>query len=147
MTDGAAAMGLVQLRRLPEMHARREAIAALYTEMLAPCEQIELQQVRPEVEMGWHLFTVRIRPETLRIDRDEVLELLKGEGIGIGVHFIPLHMHSYYREHFDFRDEDLPVATAAGNNIFSLPFYPKMSDADVVHVGETLLRLLRSHRR
>lgn len=147
MTDAAAAMGLVQLRRLPEMHARRIAIAALYTELLADCDQIDLQTIRPEVESGWHLFVVRLRPETTRIDRDELIERLKAVGVGTSVHFIPLHMHSFYRGALGVRDEDLPVATAAGNTILSLPFYPRLSDDDVVYVADALRRILRAERR
>ncbi len=147
MTDAAASMGLVQLKRLPEMHARRIAIAARYTELLGGSEHLRLQTIRPEVETGWHLFTVRVRPETLRVGRDEVIELLKAEGIGTGVHFIPLHMHSYYRDTFGLRDADLPVATDAGNTLISLPFFTRMSDADVDHVAATLLRVLAQNER
>lgn len=147
MTDAAAAMGLVQLRRLPEMHARRIAIAALYTELLSGCDQLRLQRIEPDVESGWHLFVVRIRPETLRIDRDEILERLRAEGIGIGVHFIPLHMHSYYRSALRVGDEDLPVTTEVGNTIFSLPFYTRMTDDEVRHVADVLLHILRRERR
>jgi len=145
MTDAAAAMGLVQLSRLAEMHARRQEIAARYQGLLGSCEQVDLQVIHDDVEMGWHLFVVRLRPETVRIDRDELIELLKAEGIGIGVHFIPLHMHSYYRDTFGLREEDLPVATHAGRNLISLPFYPRMSDADVDYVGHTLTRILREN--
>jgi perosamine synthetase len=147
MTDAAASMGLVQLRRLPEMHARRLQIAALYTSLLGDCEEIELQTIRPDVESGWHLFVVRVRPERLRIDRDELIEGMKAEGVGTSVHFIPLHMHSFYRRALGVRDEDLPVATAIGNSIFSLPFYTRMSDADVVYVADALKRVIGAERR
>lgn len=145
MTDTAAAMGLVQLGRLPEMHARRQAIAARYTAHLADCTLLGLQAVRPEIETGWHLFVIQVRPEALRIDRDELIERLKAEGIGVGVHFIPLHRHSFYRDTFGFRDEDLPVASRAGDTLLSLPFYPSLSDLEVDYVAERLLRILREN--
>lgn len=145
MTDTAAAMGLVQLGRLGEMHRRRQEIAARYTERLRGCEQLRLQAIRPEVEMGWHLFVVHVQPETLRIDRDELIERLKAEGIGVGVHFIPLHRHSFYRQLLGVGDADLPVASRAGDNLLSLPFYPSLRDDEVDYVADALLRILREN--
>ena len=147
MTDMAAAMGLVQLRRLPAMHAQRQHLAALYAELLSDVPLLQLPVVRPEVESAWHLYVVRLRPETLRIHRDALIELLKTHGVGAGVHFIPLHQLSYYRETFGYRSEDFPVASAAAESILSLPFFTLMSDDDVRYVAETLRRILYAHRR
>jgi dTDP-4-amino-4,6-dideoxygalactose transaminase len=147
MTDVAAAMGLVQLRRLPALHRRRQELAALYTELLADVSQLQLPVTRPDVEHAWHLYVVRVRPEYLRIHRDAVIELLKQEGIAAGVHFIPLHLHSYYRDAFGYRPEDFPIASAAAETIMSLPFFTLMSDDDVRYVAATVRRILDAHRR
>jgi dTDP-4-amino-4,6-dideoxygalactose transaminase len=147
MTDMAAAMGLVQLRRLPALHQRRQALAALYTELLSDVPQLELPVTRPDVEHAWHLYVVRLRPERLRIHRDAVIELLKEEGVAAGVHFIPLHLHSYYRDALGYCPQDFPVASAAAETILSLPFFTPMSDDDVRYVAATLRRILDAHRR
>ena len=147
MTDTAAAMGLVQLRRLPAMHARRQQLAALYTALLSDVPQLELPTVRAEVESAWHLYVVRLRPETVRIHRDALIELLKTDGVGAGVHFIPLHLHSYYRDAFGYRPEDFPVASAVAETILSLPFFTLMSDDDVRYVANTLRRILHANER
>lgn len=147
MTDTAASMGLVQLKRLPEFQRRRTEIAADYSRRLAEIAELQLPVVRDDVESGWHLYVVRVRPDRLRIGRDEIIELLKAEGIGTGVHFIPLHVHSYYRDTFGYRPEDFPVATAAGETIFSLPFFTLMTDADVDYVAGTLAEIVRRNRR
>lgn len=147
MTDAAAAMGLVQLRRLGAMDARRHALAARYTQRLADVPELILQHVQPDVRSAWHLFTVRLRPERLRVGRDEMIELLKANGVHVAVHFIPLHLHSFYRDRFGYTPESLPQATAVGNNIISLPLYTRMSDDDVDFACDTLLRLLREHAR
>lgn len=147
MTDGAAAMGLVQLGRLVEMDERRHALAAMYTERLAAVPELQLQTVRPDVRSAWHLFTVRLRPEQLTIGRDAMIEQLKANGVNVAVHFIPLHMHSFYRDNLGYGLEDLPRATAAGNNIISLPFYTRMTEEDVDYVCDTLVRLVRDHKR
>lgn len=147
MTDLAAAMGLVQLRRLPALHRRRQEIVALYDEMLSDRGDLEPLAVRSDVMHAWHLYVIRIRPERLRIDRDMLIEALKAEGIGIAVHFIPLHLHSFYRDAFGYRPEDFPVASAAAETILSLPLFTLMSDDDVCYVATTLRRILDANRR
>lgn len=147
MTDTAAAMGLVQLRRLEEMHRRRRELATLYGRLLADVPEIRLPIESSEVESAWHLYVVRFDPSQLRVGRDEIIELLKQAGVGTSVHFIPLHLHSYYRDRFGLRPEDFPVASAAAERILSLPFFTTMTDADVEYVCSTLRRILREQRR
>ena len=118
-----------------------------YTELLADVPQLQLPVTRPDVEHAWHLYVVRVRPERLRIHRDAVIELLKQAGVATGVHFIPLHAHSYYRDAFGYRPQDLPVASAAAETILSLPFFTLMSDDDVRYVATTVRRILDAHRR
>lgn len=147
MTDIAASLGLVQLKRLPGFHRRRKDLASLYSQLLSDMEEIELPESSEDVEHAWHLYVIRLRSEMLRIHRDELIELLKAEGIGTQVHFIPLHLHSYYRSTFQLRPEDYPVATAAAERILSLPFYTLLSDEDVAYVADRLRRILRVRRR
>jgi dTDP-4-amino-4,6-dideoxygalactose transaminase len=138
MSDLQAALGLVQLRRLGELNARRAAIAARYTEGLAGCEALILPAARPEVVHAWHLYAVRLRLERLRIDRARFIEALAERGIGASVHFIPIHHHSYYREGFGFSPADLPVSERVYPQLLSLPIYPTLSDADVDRVIEAV---------
>jgi len=147
MTDIAAAIGLVQLRRLPSLNERRHRIAALYTELLREVTGLQLPVTLPEAEHGWHLYVVRLQPERLRITRDALIELLKAQGIGTGVHFIPLHLHSYYREALGCTPQDFPVASAAADTMLSLPFFTLMTDDDVRYVASTLRRILDANRR
>jgi len=147
MTDIAAAIGLVQLRRLPALHERRQRIVGLYNQLLAGIDELQLPALRPEVDHAWHLYVLRVRPERLTINRDSLIQLLKAEGIGTSVQFIPLHLHSYYSNTFGYRSEQFPVASAAAETIFSLPLYTQMEDADVRHVAMTLRRILHAHRR
>ena len=147
MTDIAAAMGLVQLRRLPALHRRRQAIVALYDAMLRDRPEIEPLAVQPNVMHAWHLYVVRIRPEQLRIDRDTLIEQMKAEGVGTAVHFIPLHLHSFYRDAFGYRPQDFPVASAAAEALLSLPLFTLMSDDDVRYAATTLGRILDANRR
>lgn len=147
MTDVGAAMGLVQLRRLPALHARRRKLAALYSAALADVPELTLPATRPEADSAWHLYVVRVHPEQLRIGRDEAIELLKAAGVGTGVHFIPLYEFAYYRDTFDFRPADYPVTAAAAPCLISLPFYTLMTDGEVDYVAAVLRRVLAAHRR
>jgi perosamine synthetase len=147
MTDMAAAMGLVQLRRLPALSRRRQQIAALYTELLADLPQLQLPTARAEVDHAWHLYVVRMQPDRLRLHRDAVIEELKAAGVATGVHFIPLHLHSYYSNTFGYRPADFPVASAAAETILSLPLFTLMSDEEVRYVATTLRRILDANRR
>lgn len=146
MTDTAAAMGLVQLRRLPAMHRRRQELARLYNQELAGIPELMLPVSLPEVEHAWHLYVVRLVPERLKIHRDGVIEALKQAGVGSQVHFIPLHLHSFYRDTFGLTPEQFPVASRAAETILSLPFFTLMSDEEVRYVAATLRSVIDANR-
>lgn len=147
MSDMQAALGLVQLRRLDAMNARRTDLAERLSARLAGCEAIELPAVRPEVRHVWHLYVIRLRLEMLRIDRAAFIDELTRRGIGTSVHFIPIHHHPYYREGFGFHPDDYPVTEDAYARLISLPLYPTMTDADVDRVAEAVIAIARQHRR
>lgn len=147
MTDMAAALGLVQLRRLPEMQTRRLALVARYHEALSALDALELPPTHDDVEHAWHLYFIRIRPEMLRISRDEMIRQINAAGVGTSVHFIPLHEHSYYRDVLGYRSEDFPCATDATSRLISLPLFSRMTGEDVDFVAEVLTGIIRRNRR
>lgn len=146
-TDVNAAIGLVQLERLAEFQARREAIVGRYRDALADCAEIELPACRPHVQHAWHLFIVRLHHDRLNIHRDQVIAELAAAGIGTSVHFIPLHVHSYYRDRFGYDEAALPEASKQWERMISLPLYPGLSDADVDRVAQALREIVRRNRR
>jgi perosamine synthetase len=147
MTDIAAAMGIAQLRRVDEMMARRRVIAEQYTRAFAGLEAIELLRVRDAAEHAWHLFVIRLVDGVLSIDRNRFIEELKARGIGVSVHFIPLHLHPYYRAAFGYRDGQFPHADLASTQLISLPIYPQLSLENVDRVVGVVMDLVRLHRR
>ena len=147
LTDLAAAMGLAQLPRLDAMNQRRAWIAARFTEAFANLPQVETPTIRPWVEHSWHLYALRIRPEHLSIDRGRFVEELRLRNIGTSVHFIPLHLHPYYRETYDFKPDDFPVANREYLREVSLPIYSAMTDDDVSDVIEAVNDVARTFRR
>lgn len=145
LTDLAAAIGLVQLERADELRAAREHIAEAYARCFAALGLEAVVELPPRAPAGdlhaWHLFMVRLS-DGARVGRDELIERLKADGIGTSVHFIPLHLHPYYRRTYGLRPEDAPVAAREYGREISLPIYPDLSDDDVSRVCESLRRHL-----
>ncbi len=146
MPDIQAAMGLAQLRRLEKMQRRREAIVAQYEETLGRMEELEGPTTRPDVQSAWHIYLLRVRPERLKIGRDAFIEELRARNIGASVHFIPIHMHSYYRDHYQLRPDQFPVATREFERMLSLPLSPAHSDQDVADVIEAVTDIVSRNR-
>lgn len=145
MTDVAAAMGLHQLRRLSEMHRRREEIAEIYLAAFADLP-LQLPNRAPAGEThAWHLFPIRL-DAAAGISRDELVDRLGQKAIGISVHYVPLHMHPYWRDSYHLKPEDFPVSTAAYESIVSLPIYSKMSSEDVERVVSAVRDALKPKR-
>ena len=141
LTDMAAAIGLVQLERAEEMRVAREAVAAAYSERLATGPLADLLDLPvgpgPDTIHAWHLYPIRVTPAA-GVDRAAVIDLLAAAGIGTSVHFIPLHLHPYYRRTYGYSRDDLPVAAAEYEREISLPIYPDLSMAEIDRVCEAL---------
>jgi dTDP-4-amino-4,6-dideoxygalactose transaminase len=143
LTDLAAALGLVQLSRADELLAERVALARRYRDRIGSSpirELVELPADGPG--HAWHLFILRLRLDRLAVDRDEVIRRLARAGIGTSVHFIPLHLHPYYRDRLGARPEHFPVATAEYRRVISLPIWPGMGHDAVDRVVAALEEIL-----
>jgi dTDP-4-amino-4,6-dideoxygalactose transaminase len=146
LTDLQAALGLVQLDKLPVFLARRRQLDARYRERLRTLESLDALEGPQGAEGAAHLFPVLLRPGALRIGRDAMLKALLAENIGVGVHFRALPLHRHFRETVPTRPETVPVAMDASERLLSLPLYPGMSDRDQDDVVEALARIGRYYR-
>ena len=141
MPDLAAALGIHQLKKAWQFQERRASIAQRYDESFADLP-MRLPPKAPAGEThSWHLYVLRIRPEA-SIGRDLFIERMAREGIGCSVHFIPLHLHPYWKEEYDLGEEQFPNAQAAFAEVVSLPIFPAMTDEDVERVTRTVRSLL-----
>jgi dTDP-4-amino-4,6-dideoxygalactose transaminase len=147
LTDMASALGIPQLHKCHDFGKIRHRYAMLYNEGFEGIPEITIPYVADSVEHAWHLYVILLDLERLRIGRNEMIDLLKKQGIGTSVHFIPLHFHPYYRDNYGYLPKDFPVASAVFERIISLPIYPKMTDADVQRVIEVVTRLIQENRR
>jgi dTDP-4-amino-4,6-dideoxygalactose transaminase len=147
MTDIQASLGLQQLKKLPRFQERRRVVVRQYNEAFSAMPEIQVPTERPEVESAWHLYVIRLNLEMLRIDRARFIEELKARNIGTSVHFIPVHLHRYYRDRYGYRPEDFPVAYREYQRIVSLPLHPRLSDQDVADVIEAVADVVERFRR
>ncbi len=143
MTDIQAAIGLHQLRKLARFHERRREIAQRYNAAFSRFPAFELPAEDSGVEHAWHLYVVRVREERLGMSRNQFIEELTHRNIGSSVHFIPVHLHAYYRDKYGFSAGEFPVADREYQRIVSLPLYPRMSDQDVSDVMEAVSDIAR----
>lgn len=146
MTDIQASLGIHQLRKLGAFQARRREIVERYRDGLGYCDALELPVERSEVSHAWHLYVIRLRTGRLRIDRAAFIEELKRRRVGTSVHFIPVHLHPYYRDKYGFKPADFPVALDAYERMISLPLNVRLSDSDVADVIEAV-RDVTEHNR
>lgn len=140
MTELQAALGRSQLRRLSEMHDLRDALAARYDARLAGLP-LKRPLRLPDRQSSWHLYAVEIDADRSSVPRAQVFEALRAAGIGVNVHYIPIHTQPYYRE-LGFRRGDFPHAERYYAGAISLPLFPALSDAQQDHVVTTLARAL-----
>lgn len=147
LTDIAAALGLAQLKRSDAFHARRKAIAARYTRELGALRGLRVPVVADPDAHAWHLYVIQVNSGALTIERDAFIDRLIARNIGVSVHFIPVHLHPFYRDKYGYRPADLPRASAAAERILSLPLYPGMTDQDVADVIAAVRAVTEEHQR
>ena len=146
LTDMAAALGLTQLHKAERFWKTRERYAALYAEEFRDLPEITPLMIHDDVQHAWHLYVIQLDLDRLRISRQTFIEGLQQKQIGCSVHFIPLHLHPYYRETGHYSRADFPVASQAFDRMVSLPLYSKMSEEDVHRTIQAVRELILKGR-
>ncbi len=143
MNDIAAALGIQQLLKINRFLQRRTEIAEQYTQALADLP-VRVPYQHPDSTHAWHLYVLQLKLEELKLDRNTFIDRMNAAGIGTSVHFIPLHLHTYWRERYNFKPTDFPVALDVYQRAVSLPIYPSMTDADVHRVIKQIKIILQN---
>ena len=138
MTDIQAAIGIHQLKKLDEFVNRRREIAKIYTEEFENLEIITPYE-KPDVKHVYHLYPILLK----NYNRNKFIEKMNEKGIGCSVHFIPLHIHPFYRERYGFKKGDYPNAEWVYEREVSLPLYPKMKDDEIFYIISTVKKILK----
>jgi dTDP-4-amino-4,6-dideoxygalactose transaminase len=147
LTDIASAIGIHQLRKCDSFLRRRQRIADIYTEAFSGIEEIQPPLVEQGNQHAWHLYIIQLNLEKLTIDRAQFIEEMRVRNIGTSVHFIPLHMHPYYRLTYGYSPDDFPNASYIYQQIVSLPIYSKMTNEDVNDVIDAVCDITGRYRK
>lgn len=140
MTELQAALGVSQMHRLTQFVEKRHTISNKYNEILKDLPIILPYQI-PESYLGLHLYVIRLKLDELKASRKQVFEALRAKGIGVNVHYIPVHTQPYY-ENLGFKLGDFPVAEAYYDSAISLPMYPDLTDDQIQYIYESLQEVL-----
>ena len=147
LTNIQCALGLSQLPKLPAWIKRRQEVARRHDEAFADVPAVTPLAVRNDVSHAYHLYVVRLDLDRLPGDRGDVFKALRANGIGVNVHYVPVHLHPYYRRTYGTGPGDCPVAEAAYERIISLPIFPSISDSDVAYVIQTVREVVGAGNR
>jgi perosamine synthetase len=142
LTDIAAAIGIHQLRKADQMHHRRTRRAQLYTELLEDVDELILPHAMPNRIHSWHLYPIRLQENRRGVDRSTVISELKAAGVSSSVHWMPLHLHPYYREALGYKPTDCPCAASIYPQLISLPLYPDLTPEQIEQVCSTLKKII-----
>jgi perosamine synthetase len=146
LSDVLCALGLRQLDALPEFLRRRRAVAAAYDAAFATMPEIRPLQVLPDRAHAYHLYVIQLALERLRASRAEVFAALRAEGIGVNVHYVPVHLHPFYRRRFGTAEGLCPSAEAAYERLITLPLFPDMTERDTADVVAALDKVVAYYR-
>lgn len=147
LTDMQSALGLSQLSKLPTWIKRRREIAKCYDEAFGELDVVVPLSVRDDVSHAYHLYMIRLDLERLDVTRKEIFCALKAEGIGVNVHYIPVHLHPFYRDKFGTGPGMCPVAENAYDQLITLPLFPSMNKNDVHDVITAMRKVVEAYKQ
>jgi dTDP-4-amino-4,6-dideoxygalactose transaminase len=147
MTDIQASIGIHQLERIETNAQRRKAIWEIYNQSFGELPLILPSPVPPDQRHAYHLYTPLLDLERVRCTRDEFLQALHKENIGVGIHYVSLHLHPFYQKTYGYRKGEFPNAEFISDRTFSLPFSAKLTDQDVEDVIKAVKKILEYYHR
>jgi perosamine synthetase len=147
LTDFQCALGLSQLKKLPEWITWHQEVADRYTQAFNSIPGLKPLAVRKGIVHAWHLYVIRIQPPELKATQQEIFQALRAENLGVNVHYIPVHLHPFYRETFGTKTGDCPIAEKAYTEILSLPLFAGMNDQDAADVIAAVEKVFTHYRK
>jgi perosamine synthetase len=147
ITDFQSALGVSQLRNVPNWVQRRQQLATYFNRALADLDAVRLLSVRPEVSHAYHLYVIELNLDKLSADRLQIFTALRAEGVGVNVHYPPVHLHPFYRERFGTRPGMCPVVETAYQRLVTLPLFPGMSQSDADDVIAACVKVIKCYRK
>ncbi|MCD6352992.1 MAG: DegT/DnrJ/EryC1/StrS family aminotransferase [Proteobacteria bacterium] len=142
MFDLQAAVGLHQMDRIDQFRENRKKYVTRYNEAFKEILEVEPLRTKPDVKHAHHIYPILLNLNMLTADRDQIMNAIQAENIGIGIHFRAVHLHPFYRDKFGFQPGKLPIAEDASQRILSLPLYPGMSEEDLEDVISVVKKVI-----
>ncbi len=147
ITDFQCALGISQLKKLNKFVQRRREIASIYNERFSSVNEIVTPFEKKDVRASYHIYVIKLILEKLKVSRKVIFDDLRNEGIGVNVHYIPVHLQPYYRKRFGYKKGDFPIAEDYYSRALTLPIYPKMTDIDVEFVIKKVKMVINKYRK
>lgn len=147
MSELHASLGIHQLEKLESFQKRRRQIVNIYNRELQNIEEISIPYVKENVKHSWHLYVIQLKLEKLRVDRDHIFKALREENIGVNVHYIPVHYHSFYREKFGLKIGILPNVESLFPRLLTIPLFHGMSESDAYDVVNALEKVIKYYKK
>ena len=147
MTDFAASFGKWQMLSVDKWHKKRKHIFNKYNNEFEKIEGLIIPHSNKNTVNAHHLYIIRLKPELWNINRDTLINKLNENGIGTSVHYIPVHMHSYYKNKYGYKASDFPKAKQFSENVISLPLYPLLSSSQTDYVISTIISLWNEFKK
>ncbi|OGV48857.1 MAG: UDP-4-amino-4,6-dideoxy-N-acetyl-beta-L-altrosamine transaminase [Lentisphaerae bacterium GWF2_44_16] len=141
MPDTAASIGIHQLKKADRFWEERKKISATFSERLSGIPGITLPVEKADRKHSWHLYPIRIDGKTVKTGRNEFIEKMKEYEIGTSVHYMPLHMHPYYKKNYGFKEKDFPTASKIFEQTMSLPLYPGLTEGEINRICEAVRKI------
>jgi dTDP-4-amino-4,6-dideoxygalactose transaminase len=146
MMDIQAALGIHQLKRVEENLKIREKYCRMYNQAFADIPEIEIPVEGKNIRHARHLYTILLRLEKLKCDRNQFAVALQAENIGMGIHFLALHLSSYYKKRFGYKRGDFPNAEYISDRTISLPLSTKLTEEDINDVIKAVKKVVGFYR-
>ena len=151
LTDIQCALGISQLKKIDKFISLRRRIAHRYSRAFEDIKEITIPKYTydstPFSSSAWHIYVIQLNLEKLKVDRKVIFEELKKEGLGVQIHYIPVHLQPYYQKHFFYKYGDFPVAEQYYERAITLPIFPKMTDREVEFVIQKVKKVIEKFRR
>lgn len=146
ITDFQCALGISQLKKINKFLKRRREIVAEYNKAFKGIKEIILPEEKKDRKSAWHIYIIQLCLEKLKVDRKGIFEAFQKEGIGVQVHYLPLHLQPFFKKKFGYKVGDFPIAEKYYKKAITLPLFPKMTDGDVRYIIRSVKSIINDYQ-
>jgi len=146
LTDFQCALGISQLNKINKFIKRRREIVAMYNKAFKDIKEIIIPSEKKYVKSAWHIYVIQLVLNKLKVDRKKIFEELQKRGLGVQVHYLPLHLQLFYRKKFGYKKGDFPIAEKYYQRAITLPLFPKMTDKEINKVIEVVKKVINLYK-